>query len=69
MQQFINQSKVVTNNFFYKLGNLIPDYSVLDPKTPRAEEAAIELACLWNDIDTLVICGHSDCKVLIKILK
>ena len=22
------------------------------------EEAALELACLWNDIDTLVICGH-----------
>ena len=46
----------------------MPNYSVLNPKTPRAEEAALELACLWNDIDTVVICGHSDCKVYFLLL-
>ena len=53
--------------FCYKLGNLLPNYSVLNPKTPRAEEAALELACQWNDIDTIVIVGHSDCKVIINL--
>ena len=59
-------SKNVRKMLCYKLGNLLPNYSVLNPKTPRAEEAALELACQWNDIDTVVICGHSDCKVTIN---
>jgi carbonic anhydrase len=45
-------------------GNILPDYNILNPKTPKAEEAALELAFLHNDIDTLVICGHSDCKAM-----
>lgn len=45
-------------------GNIIPDYSKLPAKTPRDAEAAIELACLHNFINTLVVCGHSDCKAM-----
>ena len=45
------------------LGNIIPDYSILDPKTPRDTEAAIELACNFNYINSLIVVGHSDCKV------
>jgi carbonic anhydrase len=45
-------------------GNLVPNYSLLDPKTERPEEAALELACIYNDVDTIVICGHSDCKAM-----
>ncbi len=41
----------------------MPNYDILNPKTPRPEQAALELACLY-DIDTIVICGHSDCKVI-----
>ncbi len=44
-------------------GSLLPNYKVLDAKTPRPEEAALELACLYNNIDTVVLAGHSDCKV------
>lgn len=46
-----------------KKGNLIPNFNVLNPKTPRPEEAALELACVYNNIDTIVLSGHSDCKV------
>lgn len=45
-------------------GNLVPNYNLLDPKTERPEEAALELACVFNDVDTIVICGHSDCKAM-----
>jgi len=45
-------------------GSLIPNYNVLNPKTPRPEEAALELACLYNNIDTVVVCGHADCKAM-----
>lgn len=43
-------------------GSLLPNYSILDPKIPRTEEAALELACVHNKIDTVVMAGHSDCK-------
>jgi len=46
-----------------KKGNLVPDYSILNPKTPRDTEAAIELACNFNLINSIIVCGHSDCKV------
>jgi carbonic anhydrase len=45
-------------------GSLLPNYNVLNPKTPRPEEAALELACLYNNIDTMVLAGHSDCKAM-----
>lgn len=45
-------------------GNIIPDYSILDPKTPRDTEAAIELACNFNYINSLIVCGHTDCKAM-----
>ncbi len=44
-------------------GSLVPNYNVLDPKTPRPEEAALELALLHYNVDTIVVSGHSDCKV------
>ena len=44
-------------------GNLIPNYSILNPRTPRPEEAALELALVHNSVNTIVLCGHSDCKV------
>lgn len=45
-------------------GNIIPDYSVLDANTPRDTAAAIELACNFNNINSLIVCGHSDCKAM-----
>lgn len=45
-------------------GNIIPDYSLLHPKTPRDVEASIELACQHNFINSLIVCGHSDCKAM-----
>ena len=45
-------------------GSILPNYNVLNPKTPRPEEAALELACLYNKIDTMVLAGHSDCKAM-----
>ena len=45
-------------------GNLVPDYSRVDPRTPRDAEAALELAVVHNHINTIVICGHSDCKAM-----
>ena len=64
---YLKLRSLITVLSISKLGNLTPNYSVLNPKTPRAEEAALELACQWNDIDTVVICGHSDCKVDINL--
>jgi hypothetical protein len=48
----------------FQTGSLIPNYNILPKNTPRPEEAVLELACLHNQVDTLVICGHSDCKVI-----
>jgi carbonic anhydrase len=45
-------------------GNLIPNYNLLDPKTPRTVEAVVEMACLHNNIDTVALCGHADCKAM-----
>ncbi len=44
-------------------GNLIPQYAMPEKLVPRSEEAAVELACHIHDVNTVVVCGHSDCKV------
>ena len=46
----------------------MPNYNILNPKTQRPEQAALELACMYN-IDTIVICGHSDCKVIAEVFE
>lgn len=43
---------------------MVPNYKILDPNTPRAEAAALELACVHNNVNTIVVCGHSDCKAM-----
>ncbi|RNA13068.1 beta carbonic anhydrase 1 [Brachionus plicatilis] len=45
-------------------GNLVPNYNVLPAKTSRPEEAALELACLHDHVDTIVVAGHADCKAM-----
>ncbi|CAF0715750.1 unnamed protein product [Brachionus calyciflorus] len=45
-------------------GSLVPNYNVLPPNTSRPEEAALELACLHDNIDTVAIAGHADCKAM-----
>ena len=49
-------------------GSLIPNYNLLSKDTPRPEEAALELACKINHVDTIVLCGHADCKVNIAMI-
>lgn len=45
-------------------GNLVPDYKNLSKETPRSEEAALELACVNYNVNTIAVCGHSDCKAM-----
>lgn len=45
-------------------GNLVPNYNDLPPNTSRPEEAAFELACMHDNIDTIVVAGHADCKAM-----
>jgi len=45
-------------------GNLIPDYSCQHAQVHRPEEAAIDLACSHHHVDSLAVCGHSDCKAM-----
>jgi carbonic anhydrase len=45
---------------------LIPSYKniVENTQIPHSEEAMLELGCVYNKIDTIVIAGHSDCKAM-----
>lgn len=45
-------------------GNLVPNYNVLPENTSRPEEASLELACLHDNVDTIVVAGHADCKAM-----
>lgn len=49
--------------FFIHIGALVPNYNLFHPNTSRPEEAELELAVVYNSIDSIVNCGHSDCKV------
>lgn len=45
-------------------GNVIPhSQHFLDEYTTN-EPAALELGCIVNDIRHIIVCGHSDCKVI-----
>jgi hypothetical protein len=48
---------------YYYEGNIVPPINETDDKSPRAEQAALELAFHYNDATTVTVCGHSDCKV------
>jgi len=45
-------------------GALVPNYNLFHPNTSRPEEAELELAVVYNSIDSIVNCGHSDCKAM-----
>jgi len=44
-------------------GNLIPNSESLSFDTITTEPGALELGCMINDIQHVLVCGHSDCKV------
>lgn len=48
-------------------GNFIPKYDnedLNDPFIPGNAAASFELACVHNDVDTIAVVGHSDCKTM-----
>lgn len=45
-------------------GNLVPHSRLYGADTPTTEPAALELGCIVNNIKHIVVCGHSDCKVI-----
>ncbi len=48
-------------------GNLIPHSKWFVAENTNTEPAALELGCIINNIKHVIVCGHSDCKVLKKI--
>ena len=45
------------------LGNFIPKYESLETSVPSGTPAALELACVINKCNSIVVVGHSDSKV------
>jgi carbonic anhydrase len=45
-------------------GNFIPKYECLETSVPSGTAAALELACVHNNANTIGVIGHSDCKSL-----
>ena len=45
-------------------GNMVPHASLVSARSSFTEPAVFELACVLNDIEDIVICGHSDCKAI-----
>lgn len=45
-------------------GNLIPHSQHFLDEYTTCEPAALELGCVHNDIRHVIVCGHSDCKVI-----
>ncbi|NP_001171747.1 carbonic anhydrase-like [Saccoglossus kowalevskii] len=45
-------------------GNLIPHSELFCGDSLNTEPAALELACIKNDINHVIVCGHSDCKAM-----
>ncbi|XP_077988628.1 beta carbonic anhydrase 1-like [Glandiceps talaboti] len=45
-------------------GNLIPHSRLFGSEGLNTEPAALELACVINDINHVIVCGHSDCKAM-----
>jgi len=46
-------------------GNLIPHSQHFLDEYTTCEPAALELGCVHNDIRHVIVCGHSDCKVML----
>jgi carbonic anhydrase len=44
-------------------GNLIPHSTFFATENTSTEPAALELGCIINEIQHVIVCGHSDCKV------
>lgn len=47
-------------------GNMVPHSKLIRDRWTPAEAAALELACVRNQVNSVFVCGHSDCKVYIK---
>ncbi|XKL60536.1 hypothetical protein PGB90_007593 [Kerria lacca] len=45
-------------------GNIIPHSQHFLDEATTNEPAALELACVVNDIRHIIVCGHSDCKAM-----
>ncbi|XP_065203730.1 beta carbonic anhydrase 1 isoform X1 [Planococcus citri] len=45
-------------------GNIIPHSQHFLDELTTNEPAALELACVVNDIRHIIVCGHSDCKAM-----
>lgn len=45
-------------------GNLIPCATLCDTETITTEPAALELGCVLNGVQHIIVCGHSDCKAM-----
>jgi len=45
-------------------GNLVPDSKLYGLDSATTEPAALELGCVVNNVKHIVVCGHSDCKVI-----
>ncbi|XP_070542501.1 beta carbonic anhydrase 1-like [Ptychodera flava] len=58
------QTNVGDMFFVRNAGNLIPHASLFGSEGLNTEPAALELACIINDIRHVVVCGHSDCKAM-----
>lgn len=44
-------------------GNFIPKFECLDTSVPSGTPSTLELACVINKANTIVVIGHSDSKV------
>lgn len=45
-------------------GNFIPKFTDLESSEPSSTPAALELACVNNKANSVVVLGHSDCKTM-----
>ncbi|EDV21991.1 uncharacterized protein TRIADDRAFT_29634 [Trichoplax adhaerens] len=45
-------------------GNIVPHSKLIYERWTPAEAAALELACVRNQVSSVVVCGHSDCKAM-----
>ena len=45
-------------------GNMVPHSSLVSSQSTATEPAVLELACVMNSVEHIVVCGHSDCKAM-----
>ena len=53
-----------SNQYFRNAGNMIPHSRVFGAHAVSPEPPALELGCVINKIQHVIVCGHSDCKVM-----